>query len=1277
MSRYLIIFVLITLLAICIFIMVGAQPTPAQISAKITPRLAYALSSVQKMNTKIQTIMILKDQFDIHALDQQLTAKKASPQERAYTVITSLQKHASRTQANLLNNLNSLAKNEVTSYQNFWIINAIIMESSANTIINLSSHPDVEYIDLPEKISLIEPVERRPASITLSNHAEPGLKVINADKLWRIGITGKGVIVGSFDDGVDGTHPALAASWRGNEPGVKSSSAWIDCEGSSFPNNPDEHGTGTTSIMVGLDTTTHDTIGVAFGAKWIAAKLWISHTLAIANGFLLSSFQWILDPDGFPETYDDMPIVVNNSWGYLHDCDSYLKPALDALEVAGIATIWAAGNDGSVPDAILAPQCLCTTDINPFSVGAVDGNIIDLPMAGFSSRGPTSCAGNGNQIKPEVVAPGNNVRHCLPGGKYYYGGGTSLSAPHVSGAIALLKQAFPNKNGAELKQLLYDTAVDLGEPGEDNAYGKGVIDVYAAYLANVVFDNPRAPIAVKAYSDYTMPTSVQLTWSDPAKYEDGNPLTNFDIVIRRDNQLIDNVASGIGSYTDNGLTDNQHYKYQIQSRDLTTESMSIPIEISVYAGGSPFPSQPDSLKYEYNNSHINLFWHDPVTQTDGTLLDDLEKIYIYRDSNLVDSVAAGVETYTDNESLPIGSVSKYYLRAIDNELPPKVSNASDTINCFIGNAPDYLVWPGRYPVAAASASADSIFEAIAANGESVFMSNNLFEFGTNLSIYKAIFIVLGVQNEEYYFTRTDAEPIALENYLINGGKIYLEGGVCFNLDLFPGYGWVLYDIKPWFSLVKGRINSDYIYRITGLFSFAQSSYIYNGRNFNMDELLPKKSTPVWKNDNGDGICGVWNNTFGSGLAIGVVPSFGGLVNYSNKFKNSTSSQKSSFITPAQEFLLQDKVQSEIFVNKYAYRPELKSNLKKGDHHYFTSDNGINIQVRTKTELMAAYLSLFEANPRYRADTVMTNSGYVIPGTGTLGIRSRIVNPESEQLSVQSYIETFDQSLKDTIPMFDDGLHNDSTAGDGLFGGSWLVPAGEKFYNIAVNTYSQNSGFSSVLTNVAKFTTIGPVIIDHYSITSTDKNPNAGDRLTYSFVLLNCSLSDTVKKIKTEIVPLDTFARAQYTRSYGDIPPGGTATSTGTHAITFLYGGVNTRFELKITSNGYFYWSDTFSVYVSAIEERTIQIPGSFYLFQNYPNPFNPNTIIEFSLPKTEWVTLKVFNTLGQQVTSLVSEKLNPGIHKYQWQAKNLPSGIYYCRLQAGEFEQVRKMILIR
>jgi N-acetylneuraminic acid mutarotase len=88
-------------------------------------------------------------------------------------------------------------------------------------------------------------------------------------------------------------------------------------------------------------------------------------------------------------------------------------------------------------------------------------------------------------------------------------------------------------------------------------------------------------------------------------------------------------------------------------------------------------------------------------------------------------------------------------------------------------------------------------------------------------------------------------------------------------------------------------------------------------------------------------------------------------------------------------------------------------------------------------------------------------------------------------------------------------------------------------------------------------------------------------------------------------------------------------------------------------------------------------PTQFMLHQNYPNPFNPNTTIEFSIPKTEFVTLKIYNMLGKEVSTLVSEKLNTGSYTYSWDASSLASGVYMYRIEAGEFQQVKKMILLK
>jgi hypothetical protein len=98
---------------------------------------------------------------------------------------------------------------------------------------------------------------------------------------------------------------------------------------------------------------------------------------------------------------------------------------------------------------------------------------------------------------------------------------------------------------------------------------------------------------------------------------------------------------------------------------------------------------------------------------------------------------------------------------------------------------------------------------------------------------------------------------------------------------------------------------------------------------------------------------------------------------------------------------------------------------------------------------------------------------------------------------------------------------------------------------------------------------------------------------------------------------------------------------------------------------------------SVEESHDSTIPSEFSLEQNYPNPFNPSTNIEFSLPTSTHVTLEVYNTIGQRVATLVNGKLASGSHSVTWNASNVPSGLYFYKLETKNFSQVRKMILMK
>ncbi|MBK7630479.1 MAG: T9SS type A sorting domain-containing protein [Ignavibacteriales bacterium] len=108
---------------------------------------------------------------------------------------------------------------------------------------------------------------------------------------------------------------------------------------------------------------------------------------------------------------------------------------------------------------------------------------------------------------------------------------------------------------------------------------------------------------------------------------------------------------------------------------------------------------------------------------------------------------------------------------------------------------------------------------------------------------------------------------------------------------------------------------------------------------------------------------------------------------------------------------------------------------------------------------------------------------------------------------------------------------------------------------------------------------------------------------------------------------------------------------------------------QIDFNGMFEYSNEIEVVVNA--------PDNFSLNQNYPNPFNPSTTIEFQLPKESFVTLKVYNILGKEVASLVNEQKPAGVHKVNFDASEMPSGMYIYKISTGSFEQTRKMLFLK
>ena len=455
----------------------------------ITPGLEFQMQALDG-NDEVKVLVVLRDQADISTMNQQLHDGRATRQHRHQAVLGALQDAAQRSQGALTDHLSARQSDgEIRGFTTHWLINAVVVVGTVDAIRELALRDDVLVIEPDLKVELIEPLKSEKATPPGGHRGigiTPGVVAVGARRVWNeLGIDGTGVVVGIMDTGVDGNHPALSARWRGlfADP----SECWLDNSGQGTPNFPVDnggHGTHVMGTITGL--APDDTIGVAPGALWIATNTINQGVSTEFDNDVIESLEFFADPDGDPFTTEDVPCVVQNSWGTFEglgypDCFSYWWTAMDNCEAAGVVLTWSAGNEGPDAASLRSPADRADSPYNAFSVGSTQ-HYAPYAISSFSSRGPSNCGGP-YAMKPEICAPGSDIYSSVPGGGYEGGwNGTSMAGPHIAGVVALMCAANPDLDHETIKQILMDTAIDKGTAGEDNTYGHGFVDAYEAVL---------------------------------------------------------------------------------------------------------------------------------------------------------------------------------------------------------------------------------------------------------------------------------------------------------------------------------------------------------------------------------------------------------------------------------------------------------------------------------------------------------------------------------------------------------------------------------------------------------------------------------------------------------------------------------------------------------------------------------------------------------------------------------------------------------------------------
>jgi len=453
------------------------------VESKVSSRL---MDKFEK-DEKVTFLVKFKEKADVNkvarvagkdASKAKLSSLKTELLQRS-AVISELKSVSFESQQNVVAFLEEEMKSGANiDFHSYHIVNGMAITATKEIAEKIAGFAEVEKILPDETRSLLvsdikneELADAKPAN----DEIEWNVDRIDAPPVWEMGIDGTGVVVASLDTGAQWDHPALKEKYRGYDgENVDHQYSWYDPSGeNATPADDNGHGTHVTGTMVGAEKDGTNKIGVAPGAKWIAAKVFNSAGNATDTG-LLAAAEWMLHPGG---RADMAPDVINNSWSGGKGIDEWYMDAIDAWRAANIFPAFAAGNvtltnpggPGSVATPANYPQS--------FAVGNTDYN--DM-VAASSLRGPSPYG----EIKPNVSAPGSAIRSAAPGGGYQDMTGTSMAAPAVAGVIALLRSVNGDMSVDKIEDILISTAITRTDSvypeSPNNGYGYGIVNAYDA-----------------------------------------------------------------------------------------------------------------------------------------------------------------------------------------------------------------------------------------------------------------------------------------------------------------------------------------------------------------------------------------------------------------------------------------------------------------------------------------------------------------------------------------------------------------------------------------------------------------------------------------------------------------------------------------------------------------------------------------------------------------------------------------------------------------------------
>ncbi|MDQ7006621.1 MAG: S8 family serine peptidase [Acidobacteriota bacterium] len=506
--------------ALVLCLLAGLVPSPFAAeddSPKWRGELAEVIRNAAP-GERIPVSIILGEQLHGEALRAHAEGIK-DPDRRRRILADALKNFARQHQARLRLRLEQADRaGQVRRLRFLWIGNIVAADLPVGLIREITAYPEVDHLNWePKRDVFIGPrmtpeiLPDNPLTRYRGNagtdEIECGVDLMQAPRVWNeLGNTGEGAVIAMIDSGTCWSHSDIENQIWVN-PGEDldgdgvvmdpDDQNGIDDDGNGYvddligydigngdndPNDDDSHGSHTSGTVAG-DGTAGTQAGMAPDARVMILRV---------------GLQFSDEPDvweAMQYAADNGADAISMSLGWPHDQNpdraTWRTNCENTIDL-GTAMVIAAGNEGSgnEPDNIRTPGDVPRV----ITVGAT--NCSDQ-AASFSSRGPVTWQDvppyndypyPPGLIKPDVAAPGVDTKsHNLCSG-YSIKSGTSMATPHVAGAVALMKSSNPGLTHDDLKAILEDTSIDLGEPGKDNTYGSGRVDAYEAVLQSASSD---------------------------------------------------------------------------------------------------------------------------------------------------------------------------------------------------------------------------------------------------------------------------------------------------------------------------------------------------------------------------------------------------------------------------------------------------------------------------------------------------------------------------------------------------------------------------------------------------------------------------------------------------------------------------------------------------------------------------------------------------------------------------------------------------------------------